>query len=102
MHSTTTALLTCADDWYSGLGLGRCVGVVYVDLKKAFDTVDHEILLHELGHYDIRGQELMWLKSYLPDRRQLTRLNGIVNNVITTENYYFRGFRERYWSSEVY
>ena len=81
MHSTTTALVTCTDDWYSGLGLGRCVGVVYVDLKKAFDTVDHEILLHDLGHYDIRGQELMWLKSYLPDRRQFTRLNGIDSRI---------------------
>ena len=35
MHSTTTALLKCTDDWYSGLDLGKYVGVVYVDLKKA-------------------------------------------------------------------
>ena len=75
MHSTTAALLECTDGWYSGLDLGKYVGVVYVDLKKAFDTVNHEILLHKLVHYDIQSQELLWFKSYLSGRSQFTRLN---------------------------
>ena len=49
MHSTTTALSKCTDDSYSGLDLGKFVGVVYVDMKRAFDTVDHKILLHKLA-----------------------------------------------------
>ena len=81
MHSTTTALLKCTDDWYSGLDLGKYVGVVYVDLKKAFDTVDHEILLHKLAHYGIQSQELLWFKSYLSGRSQFTRVNGIDSTI---------------------
>ena len=77
MHSTKTALLKCTDDWCSGLDLGKYVGVVYVDLKKAFDTIDHEILLHKLVHYGIQSLELLWFKSYLSGRCQFTRLNGI-------------------------
>ena len=63
MHSTTTALLEFTDDWYSGLDLGKNVGVVYVDLKKAFDTVDHEILHNNLAHCGIQSKELLWFKS---------------------------------------
>ena len=44
LHSTATNLLKNTDDWYIGMDLGRLVGVVFIDHKKAFDTVDHEIL----------------------------------------------------------
>ena len=81
MHSTTTALLKCTDDWYSGLDLGKYVGVVYIDLKKAFDTVDHEILLHKLAHYGIQSQEFLWFKSYLSGRSQFTGLTGIDSTI---------------------
>ena len=80
MHSTTTALLKCTEDWYSVFDLGKYVGVVYVFLKKAFDTVDHEIL-YKIAHDGIQSQELMWFKSYLSDRRQFTRLNGIDSRI---------------------
>ena len=80
-HSTTTALLKCTDDWYSGLDFGKYIGVVYVDLKKAFDTVDHEILLHELARYGIQSQELLSFKLYLSSQSQFTRLNGIDSTI---------------------
>ena len=41
IDSTTTALLKCTDDWLNGIDAGKYAGVVFVDLKKAFDTVDH-------------------------------------------------------------
>ena len=44
LHSTITHLLKNTDEWYSGLGLNKLVGLMFIDLKKAFDTVDHEIL----------------------------------------------------------
>ncbi len=48
LHSTLTCLLKNTDDWYSGLDLGRLVGIVFIDLKNAFDTVDHVIFCEKL------------------------------------------------------
>ena len=80
-HSTTTALLKCTDDWLNGIDAGKYAGVVFVDLKKAFDTVDHGILLQKLAHYGVQGHELEWFKSYLSKRTQFTRVNGCDSRV---------------------
>ena len=50
---------------------------VYLDLKKAFDTVDHKILIKKLSAYGIRGNILNWFESYLSDRQQFVFMNGI-------------------------
>ena len=60
-------------------GLLTCV--ISIDLKKAFDTVDHEILCQKLEHYVVVGKELSWFKSYLSNRKQYCRLNGVDSNV---------------------
>ena len=77
LHSTATVLLKCIDDWYSCFDLGKYVGVIFVDLKKAFDTVDHQILIQKLAYYGIRSSELVWFKSYLSNCSQSTRVNGV-------------------------
>ncbi len=77
LHSTLTCLLKNTDDWYSGLDLGRLVGLVFVDLKKAFDTVDHDILCEKLQVYGVQQRELSWFRSYLYNRKQFCRVNGI-------------------------
>ena len=58
-----------------------CTGIVFVDLKKAFDTVDHDILLEKLSHYVIKNTERKWFSSYFGNRRQCCRVNGITSNI---------------------
>ena len=48
----------------------KFTGVSFLDIKKAFDTVDHDILINKLEHYGIRGTANDLLKSYLSQRKQ--------------------------------
>ena len=70
LRSTVSCLLKNTDNWYNGLDLGKLVGLVFIDLKKAFDTVDHELLYKKLEVYGIQHRELSWFKSYLTNRKQ--------------------------------
>ncbi|CAB4026264.1 Hypothetical predicted protein [Paramuricea clavata] len=75
-HSTSTALLDCTDEWYVNMDRGLYNLAVFLDLKKAFDTVNHDILLAKLELYGIKNTPLMLLKSYLSDRSQKCQVNG--------------------------
>ena len=55
---------------------GKYTTGVFVDLKKAFDTVDHNILLAKLDYYGIRGVAKKWFESYLNNQKQFATLNG--------------------------
>ena len=68
-----TCLLKCTNDWYLNTENGKYTSV---DLKKAFDTVNDEILVKKLQIYGIRGKELLWFKSYLSHRKQCCKVNG--------------------------
>ena len=81
LHSTVTCLLKNTDDWYNGMDLERLVGLVFIDLKKAFDTVDHSILCKKLNHYGVKQGELSWFESYLSNRKQFCRVNGVDSKI---------------------
>ena len=54
--------------------------VVFIDLKKAFDTVDHKILLDKLNYYGLRGIDNQWFSSYLTNRTQTTEINSFISD----------------------
>ena len=77
LHSVVTCLLKCTNDWYLDMDKGQYTAMIFVDLKKAFDTVNHEILLKKLEKYGVTGSENAWFASYLCNRRQFCRVNGV-------------------------
>ena len=85
LHSTLTCLLKNTDDWYNGLDLGRLVGLVFIDLKKAVDTVDHDILREKLHIYGVQQRELSWFRSYLSNLKQFCRVNGVASDMQDVE-----------------
>ena len=74
-YSTTHALINITESIRQTLDEGSFVWGILVDLQKAFDTVDHKILLHKLD-YRIRGVSNDWFKSYLSDHKQFVSING--------------------------
>ena len=76
-HSCETALNFMSDSWLNAIDQGEMIGVVLVDFKKAFDLVDHDILLTKLKLYGIKNETLCWFKSYLSQRQQQVSINDI-------------------------
>ena len=76
-HLTCTALISAVNLWLTNMDAGKLNGSVFIDLKKAFDTVDHNILLR------VNGNALQLLKSYLINRTQRSYLN----EVLSTKQY---------------
>ena len=76
IHSTVTALLEATDAWAYNIDIGKINAVIFLDLKKAFDTVDHQILLSKLKNYGIFGNSFKWFESYLDNRIQKCSVNG--------------------------
>ena len=76
LHSTVTALLEATDSWGFDIDRGNVNAVVFLDFKKAFDTVDHEILLTKMNLYGVERVALYWFNSYLNNRTQQCLVNG--------------------------
>lgn len=74
--STQTAILELVDDIIKEVDSKKSVGALFLDLKKAFDTLDHRILLKKLEMYGIRGVAHDIIKSYLSNRKQYVAING--------------------------
>ena len=75
-HSTNHALISIVEEIRKNLDNGLFTCGVFVDLEKAFDTVNHSILVKKLEYYGINGAYNSWIKSYLENRKQSVNLNG--------------------------
>ena len=80
-HSTYQAIITLVDKIIKYLEDGDYILGVFLDFSKAFDTVDHAILLEKLHHYGIRDNALNWFASYLDNRKQYVTYNGVSSNM---------------------
>jgi len=78
LHSTLTALLETSNNWCVNVDKfkGLLIGVIFIDLKKAFDTIDHETILQKLAKYGVDQDALKWFKSYLTSRLQRCNVNN--------------------------
>ena len=66
-----------SDDWLLNINKGWLNGVIFFDLRKAFDTIDHDILLVKLSRCGVLENELKWFTSYLSEKKQFCYVNGI-------------------------
>ena len=72
-HSTATCLLKLTEDIRIGMDEGKATGILAIDLSKAFDVIDHEIMMTKLRNIGITGQLLDFIRDYLRDRLQCVK-----------------------------
>ena len=84
-HSTDLALIQLVKKITSCIDQNKVTAGVFLDLSKAFDPIDHQILFYKLERYGIRGVALQWIKSYFQNRKQIVQYNNVSSsaNIIT-------------------
>ena len=80
--NTIGAVNDLLEIFYESLNCGKISISVFLDLSKAFDTLDHNILISKLEHIGVRGSILCWLSSYLSGRRQCVNINSTFSSSI--------------------
>ena len=79
-HSTNSCLSYLSDKIQNGLVEGKFTGMILIDLQKAFDTMDHEILLLKMKYLGFAESTISWFRSYLEERTFLVDVNGVLSN----------------------
>lgn len=74
-RSTSLALIHTMEEIRTGLDNDKFAVGILIDLKKAFDTINHHILIHKLELYGVTGVASRWVESYLTNRKQFVKLN---------------------------
>ena len=81
-HSTSLALLDLVKELTNSIDDKKITVGNFSDLKKAFDTINHELLLKKLECYGIRGIAFSWLKNYIEKRKQFVSLNNVDSSLL--------------------
>ena len=82
-HSTNHAVHEFLDNVTTSIDNKINTIVIFLDLSKAFDTIDHTILLHKFEWYGVRGKALYWFKSYLHNYKQYVQYNNAESDTLT-------------------
>ena len=85
-HSTNHAIISIIQKIQEAIKDNKFAIGVFIDLQKAFDTVNHSILLEKLNHYGISGISNTWFKSYLSNRQQFVNIDGEISDLTITEH----------------
>ena len=85
-HSCCTALLKMTEDWSNSIDNKEAVAAVAVDLSKAFDAINHSLLLAKLKAYGFSPHALELMSTYLLGRQQCVRLEGVCSNFKTVKS----------------
>ena len=75
-HSTSTAIINLTDDLVCVIDKCYVVGLISLDLEKAFDLISHDLLLKKLRYFGFDESVINWFRNYLSQRRQITTVNG--------------------------
>ena len=78
-HSTISTTAFYINDIYEAMNNNETTISIYIDAMKAFDTVNHEILLKKIKYFGITGKNAKWLQNYLSNRKQCTYANDILS-----------------------
>ena len=81
-HSTFIAILELTNKIFESFENKEFTIVIFIDFKKAFDTVNHSLLLDKLTFFDIRGTPLNWMNSYLNSRLQYVQINNLKSQML--------------------
>ena len=81
-HSTEYATIELIDRITQNVSENKTPFAIFLDLSKAFDTLDHEILLTKLDHYGIKDNKLLWFKSYLTGRSQYVDMDSVTSDTL--------------------
>ena len=85
LHSTEYATIEFVDQIYQLLDKGKLPLAIFIDLSKAFDTLNHGILIKKLNYYGLTQTPLKWFKSYLENRKQYTQINGVTSSLASID-----------------
>ena len=82
-YSTNHVLITITETIREAIDRDEYSCRVFLNFQKAFDTVNREILIGNLNHYDVRGVSPNWFKSYVTNKQQKTIIKGIFSDSLT-------------------
>ncbi|KAK3094300.1 hypothetical protein FSP39_000043 [Pinctada imbricata] len=80
-HSCQTALTKLTEKWITDIDNGNMTGVSLLDFRKAFDLVNHKILIDKMKYYNFTNETLNWLESYLSNRTQTVHIGNVSSNL---------------------